>query len=128
MGTVFIKAKTRVVSLNLKDVYDVLSKPIALYLALTPRSAGAAAIDDQIIGPLCTLRDWIYTIALIVGVIYVIIAAVKYMGAGGGEQVSEAHKALLYAVIGIAVALVAQGVPGIVQSIIGGEGPEDPCP
>jgi uncharacterized membrane protein len=71
---------------------------------------------------LCGFLYWLYTLAIIIGVVYIIIAAYKYMTAGGeAEGVKSAHKSLTYGVIGILVAILAYGVPNIVYHFVAGE-------
>jgi len=70
---------------------------------------------------LCKFLAWFYTFAIIIGIIFVILTAYKYITAGGeAEKVKSAHKTLIYAIIGFAVAILARGVPLIVANLIGG--------
>jgi hypothetical protein len=83
------------------------------------------SLEEAQYGLLCGVLRWIYAAAIIVGVIYILIAAYKYITAGGeAEKVSGAHKALTYAAIGIAVAILAYGVPVIIFNFVtaGGTG------
>jgi len=98
--------------------------PLAAFAQLIPPSSDNLGINE--IGDirdvlLCGVLRWIYTAAIIVGVIYILIAAYKYITAGGeAEKVSGAHKALTYAAIGIAVAILAYGVPVIIFNFVSG--------
>ncbi len=59
-----------------------------------------------------------FWIIMAVAVIYVLLAAYKYLTAGGDEtKVKEANNALLYAVIAIVVALIAKGFPSLIASV-----------
>ena len=61
----------------------------------------------------------LYTAAITVGVIYVVIAAFRYMTSNGSsEVVGKANKALMYAAIGIAIALIAKGIPIIIETFL----------
>jgi hypothetical protein len=89
-----------------------------------------AAIDSLagLQGVACTIMSWVFTFALVIGVIGILIAAFKYMTAGGdATKVSEAHKTVTWAAIGIAVALMAAGVPALIGSILGASVP-NACP
>jgi len=100
--------------------------PLVVSLLVPFVTHGAAV--DRFHTIACTIRDWVYTFALVVGIIFVLVAAYKFMSAGGDESaVSEARKTLTYAVVGIAVALVAGSVPSVVGSLIG-EDPGNACP
>jgi hypothetical protein len=68
---------------------------------------------------LCTVFDWIFTFALIISFIYIVLAGIKYITAGGNpEKVKSVHQALIWAVAGIAVALVARSVPFIIAILL----------
>jgi fumarate reductase subunit D len=67
-----------------------------------------------------TLINWIFTILLILAVFFILWAAFKYLTAGGdNEKIGSAHKILVYAVVAIAVALLAQGVRFVVAQLVG---------
>ena len=58
----------------------------------------------------------------ILQVVFYIVAAIKYLTAQGDpEKVGEARQMVIYAVIAIAVALLALVIDNIVASFIGGE-------
>lgn len=68
---------------------------------------------------LCSVFQWVFTFALIVAFIYIVIAGIRYIMAGGNpEKVRGAHQALLWAVVGIAVALIARGVPMLIATFL----------
>jgi ascorbate-specific PTS system EIIC-type component UlaA len=67
------------------------------------------------------LRDWIFTIFLITAVIFLVIAAFTFVTASGDpEKVIKARKFVLYALIGVAVAVAARGLVALVQMIMEG--------
>lgn len=66
------------------------------------------------------VADFASTIVGPIAVIMVLIAGFLYMTAGGSEdRVKKAHKTLLWAVVGIAVALLARSVEFIIRDLIG---------
>lgn len=68
-----------------------------------------------------TIANWMFVILLIVAVLYIILAAYKYLFSGGSEEnVAAAHKMLIYAVVAIAVAFLAKGIVFVVQQLVGG--------
>ena len=74
---------------------------------------------EDIVGLLTKAIQWMYTIFFIVAVGYILLAAYYFLTSGGDKiKVGEAKKKLLYAVIAIAVALVASGVSSIVASVL----------
>jgi len=68
------------------------------------------------------VADMLFTLLLIVAVIFVILAGFKYLQAGGDpEKFKEANRMILYAVIALAIGFIAKGVPNIVRTIIEGK-------
>jgi NAD/NADP transhydrogenase beta subunit len=64
-----------------------------------------------------TVVKWIYTIIFIVAVLFILLAAFNFITSKGDQtKVQTAKKQLLYAVIGIAVALLSYGVVNLVQN------------
>lgn len=70
---------------------------------------------------LCNVMNWLFVFALIVGVVAILIAAFTYISSGGNsEKVDTANKMMLYAVVGLVVALIARSVPIVVGDLLGG--------
>jgi len=73
----------------------------------------------EIIRILNTIVTWLFTIFLIVAVVFVILAAFKYLTSGGDpEKVKEASRNLVFAAVAIAVALLAISVRFLVQDFL----------
>lgn len=69
---------------------------------------------------LCNITNWLFYFLIILAVIFIIVAAFKYLTAAGEpDKVKEASHMLLYAVIAIIVGIVAKAVPGLVGSFMG---------
>ncbi len=68
---------------------------------------------------ICTIIvGWLFTFLIILTVVFVIIAAFKYLTAAGDpEKVKSAGNTLVYAAIAIVVALFARGLPLIIGSL-----------
>jgi len=65
------------------------------------------------------IGSWVFAIFLAVSVIYIVLAAFQFVTGGGNpEQVSGARQKLIYAAIGIAIALLAAGFDDIISSVI----------
>jgi hypothetical protein len=78
-----------------------------------PESAGAFL---QIID---NIGDWVFAIFLAISVIFLVWGAFEFVTSEGNpEKVSSAKKRLLYAVIGISLGLLANGVDDILRSIL----------
>jgi hypothetical protein len=64
--------------------------------------------------------NWIFFILLIVAIIFILIGAFTFITASGSpEKAMAARNYLMFAAIGIAVALLARAVPAIVRSVTG---------
>jgi len=68
----------------------------------------------------CPIIDVMFWVLLSVSIIMVLWAAYLYVTSEGeAEKPSQARKMILYAMIGIAIALIAKGVPSIVADVFG---------
>ncbi len=66
------------------------------------------------------IMRWIFTLLLVVAVIFIFIAAFSYLTAGGDpEKLGKAKNQLIYAIVAIAIALVARGIEFIVRDVLG---------
>ncbi len=72
-------------------------------------------------GLLDRITDWIFAILLTISVIFVLLAAFKYLTSKGGEGVSDAHKMLIWAAVAIAVGILAKGFVNIVRILVTNE-------
>ena len=82
------------------------------------------AIDEQgtccFINAILNVRDWLFTILLIIAAIFIIIAAFYFVTASGNpEQVTKAKHFVLYALIGVAVAAMSMGLINLIKTIVG---------
>ena len=68
-----------------------------------------------------TVRDWFFTVFVILAVIFLIWAAFLYLTAAGNDtKVGKAKNALIYAIIAIIVALLAGSLTSLLQNVLGG--------
>jgi uncharacterized membrane protein len=66
---------------------------------------------------LITLVRWVYTIIFIVAVLFILLAAFNFITSkGDAVKTATAKNQLLYAVIGIAVALLSYGIVTLVRT------------
>ncbi|MFA5084113.1 MAG: hypothetical protein WC475_01860 [Candidatus Paceibacterota bacterium] len=75
---------------------------------------------QNIINMLNTVINWVFTILLLVAVIFILMAAFKYLGSAGNEEaVKTAQNQLIYAAVAIGVGLIAKGIEFIVRQLVG---------
>ncbi len=106
-----------------------ISGVIAVASLLLPMIAGAALVApapipgfniEYVLGLLQNVVSWLFSIFLIVAVIFLLIAAFKYLTSGGdASKVSEATNAVIYAAVAIGVALLAASVTFLVRDFLG---------
>jgi len=78
-----------------------------------PQTAG------QVLDVIENITNWVFAIFLAISIIFLIWGAFEFVtGEGNPEQISSAKRRLLYAVIGIGLALLANAVPAVLRSII----------
>jgi chromate transport protein ChrA len=93
----------------------------ATQTANVPQS-GVTSVGS-VLNLLCTVFAWAFYFLIVVAVIFVIVAAFRYLTAAGDpEKVKAAGQTLLYAAIAIGVALLARAVPLVVGSFLGASG------
>jgi hypothetical protein len=72
---------------------------------------------------LCPIFNTLFWISIIIASIMIVYASFIYATAeDDAKKVSKGHHILIYAAVGIAVALIAKSAPGIVGSIFGATG------
>jgi hypothetical protein len=75
---------------------------------------------QSVLNLVCVVFDWAFYFLIALSVLFIIVAAFKYLTAGGDpEKVKGAGSTLLYAAIAVAVALLARAVPLVVASFLG---------
>lgn len=85
-------------------------------------------VGDNIVTQLCRVADWIFMGAIIIAIIFALLAAIEYMrSAGDPAKVKTATNRLVWAAIGVAVALIAFLFPGMIASILSAQGFKNAC-
>ena len=74
---------------------------------------------EKIVGVLDTVAGWLFTILFSLAIVMIIFAAYLYLtSAGNPDRVTTAKKTLIYAIVAIVVALVAGGIPKLIEGIL----------
>ena len=76
-----------------------------------------------VLNTVCVVFDWAFYFLVALAVVFIIVAAFKYLTAAGDpEKVKGAGSTLLYAAIAVGVALLARAIPLIVASFLNAPG------
>jgi hypothetical protein len=71
----------------------------------------------------CTVFAWAFYFLIVLAVIFIVIAAFRYLTASGDpEKVKSAGTMLIYTAVAIGVALLARAVPLVIGSFLGANG------
>jgi len=85
------------------------------------QGVGAPVSIGGAVGWLITIVRWFYTIIFIVAVFMILLSAFYFVTSGGDPDKSKkARQTLLFAVVGIVVALLAYGIVYFVQNSLAG--------
>lgn len=107
---------------NLILLISLASLPVltlAVYTGVQEPPVERLYIED-ILRILQTAINWIFSILLIVAVIFILLAAFSYLfSAGDPEKVKTAQSRLIYAAVAIGVGLIAEGIQFIVRQLVG---------
>ncbi len=116
-----IVRKIGIVAIALVSIVSVLGVPVFAQTGNQPGSTPQVNIDsvsdikaimDKIIG-------WAFVFFFALAGVFILWAAFDYLTAGGdSKKVDSAKSKLIYAAIGIAIALVARSVAGLVEAFI----------
>lgn len=86
-----------------------------------PWEVSKDAGPDIIVNLIDKVANWMFTILLVLAVIFIVWAAYNYLlSEGNEEKVTAAHKALVYAAVAVAVAVLARGFVYVVRNTVMG--------
>ena len=81
-----------------------------------------------VLGLFCAVFGWFFYGLIILAVIFILVAAFRYLTAGGDpENIKKAGSVLMYAAVAIAVALLAKAIPMVIGSFLGSSGSITSC-
>jgi len=65
--------------------------------------------------------NWVFVVVMVAAVIFIVLAGWQFITGGGDPQaVSQARNKLLYAAVGIIVAVLARGIVTAITSLVSG--------
>ncbi len=72
-------------------------------------------------GALNRITNWAFTILIAVAAMFIIFAAFNFVTASGeAEKVKAAREYVLYALVGVVVALLARGLVSLIETVVTG--------
>lgn len=79
--------------------------------------------EQSLIRLITTIMNFAFNIFFAIAAFFLLLAAFDYLTSGGDEKrVGGIKNKLLYAVVGIVLALVARSIPALIGSLLGAEG------
>jgi hypothetical protein len=88
-------------------------------LSLADEELGAEIPDIPVTETLEKIANWLFYILLFVAAIFIVIAGVSFVTAQGDpEKFKKAKDTVLYAVVGIVVALLSRGIVALVNTVL----------
>ena len=68
------------------------------------------------------LTDWLFVIWVLIAVLFIVVAGLQFiMAQGDPTAISKARMSLIWAAVGIGVALLARGLPEAVENLLTGQ-------
>ena len=90
-----------------------------LLLPLVGLAEATSSDEIDVMAVLNRITNWLFTILVAVAGIAIVIAGYYFVTAAGNpEQVTKARNFILYALIGVIVALLGRGMIALVQTIV----------
>ena len=78
------------------------------------------APEVEPIGALETIIDIVFTVLIVLAVLFLIIAGFYFVTASGNpEQIGKARNMVIWAIVGVVVALLARGIVSFIKTWIG---------
>jgi len=101
---------------------------ILAFLILTPQIARAGSIITfgnpagvtSLFDVINLTGDWIFTFAIVIGPILLVVAGIIFMTAGGDPgRISTARRIILWTVIGFLIILLSKGLIVVLRGLLG---------
>lgn len=75
---------------------------------------------EDIVNIMNKVGEWIFAIIFALAIIFILVSAFQFLTAAGNpEKIASARQILIYALIAVAIAVVAWGLPKIVTTLLG---------
>ncbi|MEW5805518.1 MAG: hypothetical protein AB1721_02240 [Patescibacteria group bacterium] len=95
---------------------SVLALPV---FALQPLPDPGVSTIDQLIEKIYRVMDVVFTILIIFAVGFILYAGFTYVTAAGDkDKTDKANKMIIYAAVGVLIAIFAKAIPTVVANIL----------
>lgn len=79
------------------------------------------ATGAQLLSIIDTVTNWVFAVFTVLTLIFVLLAAFQFVTAGGDAvKVGEARQKLIWASVGVIIALASKGLVPVIKNIVGG--------
>lgn len=80
---------------------------------------GIPTTGGGVLAKILLVASWVFAIFVAISVIFIVVSAFEFVTAQGDPtKITKARMSLIYAVIGIAIALLAVGIPTVIRNIV----------
>jgi hypothetical protein len=108
--------KTKILATSLTALQIL---PLLVLAQVTPLPESPVRSFEDFLSILRYVVNFVFTLLMILAIIFILIAAFNYLTAmGNPEKVKAAQSMLIYAAVAIAIALIAQGVQFMVSQLL----------
>jgi len=108
--------------LSLIFMFSIASVALAVDAPASTETVTTSGVDDMddVVDLVEAIAGWFQVIVLAIAVVMIIYAGFTWMTAGGDdEKLGSARQTFIYALVGIAVVLVAYGLVKLMTTLVG---------
>jgi len=109
-------------NLAILTLIGLLLMPTILLAAVieTPPATPPVTTLQNIVDIMDKVGKWIFAIVFALAIIFILVAAFQFLTAAGSpERIASARQMLVFALVAVAVAVVAWGLPTLVKTLLG---------
>ena len=104
----------------MKKIFAILMLAGLLAMPMIGIADGPTEVPDyDVLKSIQSVVNWVYYLFMIVAVVFFVLGGFKYMTAGGeAEKVKAAWQNIMYALVGVAIALLSKGLLAFVANML----------
>jgi len=104
-----------------KYLYAIITLLLPFFARAAERQPQTSiTTPEKVVELINKFGGWFYSVLVALAVIFIIYAAFKFLTAGGDEKnIETAKQQLIYAIIALAVAMLATGVVAVMKEFLG---------